>query len=136
MTTELWYLFWSALLLSVLWIPYVIGLGKSKGPLQPEEYVKLRETDDLPYWVKRANRAHINLVEQFGAFAAFVVIAHLAKVSTSLTVLAAAVFFWARLAHAIVFLFGLSFLMIRTVIFTVSFLALLVFAWEIVTKAG
>ncbi len=136
MTTELWYLFATAVLLAVLWIPYVIGLGSSMGPLQSDEYRTLRDTQSVPYWVKRANRAHVNLVEQFGAFAALIVIAHLAKVSTSLTVFAAAAYFWLRLAHALVFLAGWGFLMIRTVIFSLSFLSILVLAWEIATKAG
>ena len=32
MTTELWYLFLSAVVLSCLWIPYIAGVVKYEGP--------------------------------------------------------------------------------------------------------
>ena len=135
MTTELWYLYLTSVLVAVLWIPQVVGQVLSKGFLTPDDYRKLRDIDTMPDWVRRANRAHVNLVEQFGAFAGLIVIAHLAKISTDLTVYAAAVFFWARIAHAIVFISGFAQFMARTVIFTVAWLALLVLAWEILSRA-
>ena len=81
--------------------------------------------------MRRANRAHINLVEQYGAFAGLVVIAHLAGVHDAVTVWCVIVFFWARIAHAIIYISGFSQFSARTVVFTVGFLALLVYAWEI-----
>lgn len=135
MTTELWYLFLSSVLLAVLWIPNIAGQVMNGGLLTPEDYRKLRNIDDYPDWVRRANRAHINLVEQFGAFAGLILVAHLAGVSNGATQLAAAVFFWARIAHAIVFISGFGQLMARTVIFTIAWLALLVIAWQIVAGA-
>lgn len=128
MTPELTYLFLTALLLAVAWIPHIVGQVLSKGLLTPDDYTNLREQSEFPAWVRRANRAHINLVEQFGAFAAFVLIAHALGVSSSTTVAAAAVFFWARVAHFVVFLAGVKVLMARTLIFTVAWLALIVFA--------
>lgn len=135
MTTELWYLFLSSVLLAVLWIPNIAGQVMNGGLLTPEDYRKLRNIDDYPDWVRRANRAHINLVEQFGAFAGLILVAHLAGVSNGATQLAAAMFFWARIAHAIVFISGFGQLMARTVIFTIAWLALLVIAWQIVAGA-
>ena len=79
MTTELWYLFLTTILLTILWIPYIVGSVQTAGPLTPEEYRTGRNVE-FPPWVRRANRAHINLVEQFGAFAGLVVIAHLTGV--------------------------------------------------------
>jgi uncharacterized MAPEG superfamily protein len=134
MTTELFYLFVTSFLLAILWIPHIIGQVLTKGLLRPEEYINLRNDEGLPAWVRRANRAHVNLVEQFGAFAGLVVVAHLAGISNATTAIAVAVFFWARLAHTVVFLFGFSRLMARTVIYTVSFLSLLVLAWQIATN--
>ena len=131
MTTELWYLFLTTVLLIILWIPHIIGQVINGGLLSREDYTKLRNVDDFPDWVRRANRAHVNLVEQFAAFAGLMVIAHLLQVSTSTTVLAATVYFWARVAHAVIFIAGVNVLMARTLIFTVSFLALLALAWEI-----
>ena len=98
------------------------------GPLTPEEYRSGRKAD-LPAWVRRADRAHVNLVEQFGAFAGLVVVAHLAGLTNGTTAVCAAVFFWARIAHAILYLAGIPY--VRTGVFTIGFLALLVFAWQI-----
>jgi uncharacterized MAPEG superfamily protein len=128
MTTELTYLFFSALLLSMAWIPHIIGQVMTSGLLTPDDYGNLREQSDFPAWVRRANRAHINFVEQFGAFAALVLIAHSTGVSSPTMVLAAAVFFWARVAHFVVFVVGVRILMARTMIFTIAWLAIVVFA--------
>ena len=135
MTPELWYLFYTTILLTVLWIPHIIGQVMTAGLLTSEDYKNLREQSQFPAWVRRANRAHINLVEQFGAFAALVVIAHLAGISNEMTVLASGVFFWARTVHAVVMLAGIGVIMLRTLVFTVSFLSWLVFAWQILSAA-
>ena len=99
MTTELWYLFLTSVLLTVLWIPYIIGSVQTAGPLTPEEYRVGRHVE-FPHWVRRADRAHVNLVEQFGAFAGLVVVAHLTGVHNALAVWCVIVFFWARILHA------------------------------------
>ena len=136
MTPELTYLFLSALLLAVAWIPHIVGQVMVGGLLTVDDYKNLREQSDFPAWVRRANRAHINLVEQFGAFAALVLIAHSLDVTSSTMVLAAAVFFWARIAHFVVFMSGIGFLMARTIIFTVAWLAIMVFAWGLWQGVG
>lgn len=132
MTTELWYLLLSSILLAALWIPYIVGVVKFEGQLTPEDYINLPENENSPVWVKRANRAHINMVEQFGAFAGLVLVAHAAQVSTTATATAAAVFFWARIVHAIIMLSGFSKFSARTLSFVMAFLSLLVIAFEIV----
>ena len=134
MTIELWYLFLTSVLLTVLWIPYIIGSVQTAGLLRPEEYVAGRNVE-FPNWVRRANRAHVNLVEQFGAFAGLVVVAHLAGVHNSLAIWCVAVFFWARILHAIVYIAGVTQFSARTVIFTIGFLALVVYAVDIFANA-
>jgi uncharacterized MAPEG superfamily protein len=129
MTTELFYLFLSSILLTVLWIPTIVGQASTAGPLTADEYRFGRKNTDFPHWVRRADRAHINLVEQFGAFAGLVVVAHFAGVSNAVTEWCAAIFFWARLAHAIIYMAGIPYL--RTAVFTVGFLSLLVYAGTI-----
>src|SRR5947207_15656733 len=100
MTTELFYLLLTAILTGVLWIPVVIGYVLSRGPLKPSDY-KVAPTSPLPAWVNRANRAHVNAAENLTTFAPVVLIAHVAGVSTPVTVACAAVYFYARLAHAV-----------------------------------
>lgn len=134
MTTELFYLLLTALLTGALWIPVVIGYATARGPLKPEDY-RVAPTSPLPAWVNRANRAHMNAVESFAPFAAVVLVGKLAGISTAVTVAAAAVFFYARVAHALIHISGFSLFMARTIVFTVGWLALMTFAVELLRQA-
>jgi len=130
MKYELLYLLLTVILTGVLWIPVVIGYVITRGPLKPGDY-KVAPISPLPPWVNRANRAHINAVENLATFAPVVLIAHAAGVSTSTTVIAAAVYFYARTAHALVHITGFSQFNARTVLFTVAWIAFLTFAIEL-----
>ena len=134
MTTELMYLLLTAIFTGVLWIPVVIGYVMSRGPLKPADYI-VAPTSPLPDWVNRANRAHINAVENLVPFAAVVLIAHAAQISTAVTANAAAVYFYARTAHAVVHITGFSHFFARTVLFTVAWLAFMAFAVELLRRA-
>ncbi len=133
MTTELFYLLFTALLTGVLWIPVVIGYVMTRGPLKPSDY-KVASTSPLPAWVNRANRAQINAVENLATFAPVVLIANAVGVSTSITVASAAVYFYARAAHAVVHITGFSLFRARTVLFTVAWIAFVTFAVELLLK--
>jgi uncharacterized MAPEG superfamily protein len=134
MTTELFYLLFTAILTGVLWIPVVIGYVLSRGPLKPSDY-KVASTAPLPDWVNRANRAHMNAVENFATFATVVLIAHAVGMSTSITENCAAVYFYARAAHAVIHISGFGLFMARTVIFTVAWVAFVTFAIELLRHA-
>ena len=134
MTTELCYLLLTALLTGVLWIPVVIGYVMSRGSLKPSDY-KVAPTAPLPAWVNRANRAHVNAVESFAPFAAVVLIGHAVGVSTSITVASAAVFFYARAAHAVIHISGFSLFRARTVVFAVAWAAFMTFGVELLRQA-
>jgi uncharacterized MAPEG superfamily protein len=134
MTIELYYLFLVALLTGVLWIPVVIGYASSRGPLKPIDY-KVAPTAPLPAWVNRANRAHLNAIESIVPFAIVVLIANAAGVSTSVTEISAAVFFYARAAHAVIHISGFSLFMARTIAFTVGWIAFMTFAVELLRQA-
>lgn len=129
MTDDLTYLAWTALLTAVLWIPYIAGQVMTNGFLTPTNY-RDPAPREVPLWGQRANRAHMNAVEAFAPFATLVIVAHLASVANEATAMWAAVFFWARLAHVIVYLLAVPFL--RTIIFTVGFIAVLGIFYEIV----
>ena len=134
MTTELFYLLLTTILTGILWIPVVIGYVKTRGPLKPEDYV-VAPTSPLPPWVNRANRAQINAVENLVTFAAVVLIAKAAGISTPLMANAAAVYFYARLAHAVVHITGFSQFRARTILFTVAWLAFMTFAVDLLRHA-
>ena len=79
--TDLSYLAWSAFLCSVLWLPYVLERIQSQGLGNVLTYP---ENPPAPAaWAQRAQRAHLNLVENLPAFAALVIIAHLTDCSLS-----------------------------------------------------
>ena len=134
MKTELLYLLLTSILTGVLWIPVVIGYVVSRGPLTPADY-KVAPTSALPAWVNRANRAHLNAVESFAPFAAVVLIAHATGVSSAATETCAAVYFYARVAHAVIHISGFGHLMARTVVFTVAWVAFFVFAVMLLLRA-
>src|SRR4051794_39941671 len=115
------------MLTGVLWIPVVVGYVSSGRRLSPDTY-KVASTSPLPAWVNRANRAHVNAVENFAPFAAVVLIAHATTVSSTVTVSCAAIYFYARLAHAMVHISGFGHFFARTVIFTVAWLAFVTYA--------
>jgi uncharacterized MAPEG superfamily protein len=127
MKTELVYLLLTAVLTGLLWVPVVIGYVSSRGPLTAEGY-RVAPTSPLPPWVERANRAHLNAVENFAPFAAVVLAARLVGVSTPTTVTCAAVYFFARLAHALVHISGIGHLKARTLLFTIAWLAFMTYA--------
>ncbi len=134
MTTELVYLTLTAMLTGVLWIPVVIGYVSARGALQPSDYKKA-PTSPLPDWVNRANRAHLNAVESFAPFAAVVLVGRAAGISDAATAASAAVFFWARLAHALVHVTGFSSFRARTLLFTAGWCAFMAFAIDVLRHA-
>jgi uncharacterized MAPEG superfamily protein len=134
MKTELLYLLLTAILTGVLWIPVVIGYVTSRGPLTPADY-KTPPTSALPDWVNRANRAHLNAVESFAPFAAVVLIANATGVSTGATAACAAIYFYARLVHAVIHLSGFGLFKARTIVFTIGWIAFIAYALIVLMSA-
>ena len=129
MTTDLDYLAYTAMLTGALWIPYVIAQVVTNGFLTPRNYVDPTPRP-LPLWGKRADRTLMNAVEVFAPFAALVLVAHVAGKANASTAFWAKFFFWARLSHAVVYLAGIPY--IRTVIFTLGFVALFGLFWQVI----
>ena len=129
MSTDLKYLALTAILTASLWIPYVVAQVKTNGPLQPENYIDPTPRP-LPDWGKRANRTYVNAVETFAPFAALVIVAHLAGKANAMTAFWATCYFWLRLAHAAVFLLGLP--LVRTILFTLGYIAVAGIFWEVI----
>ncbi|HWR87648.1 MAG TPA: MAPEG family protein [Acidiferrobacterales bacterium] len=134
MKIELFYLLCSALLTGSLWIPVVIGYVLTRGLPTADDY-RRAPSSPLPDWVNRANRAHLNAVESFAPFAAVVLAATAAGTSNAVTESCAAVYFYARVAHAVVHIGGFGLLMARTLAFTVAWIAFAIFAAEVLHRA-
>ncbi len=125
LTTELRLLTYTAFICLVLWIPYILAVIKVRGLSRAVGYPS-GGSEDLPAWGQRAQRAHLNLVENLAPFAALVLVAHAIGLSNEATVLGAQLFFWARIAHIVFMLAGIPWL--RTAAFAVGLIgSLLIF---------
>ena len=123
MTRELFWLTLTVILTGVMWLPYVLDRmmvrGLTKSMANPS-----RSDRPQSEWANRMMFAHDNAVENLIIFAPLVLILNAADYSTKWTVLACAVYFWARLAHVIIYAMGVP--VLRTVAFTVGFVAQIV----------
>jgi len=120
MTRELFWLTLTVILTGVLWIPYTINRSQVRGLMGAMANPSRGDKPHAP-WATRLMFAHDNAVENLVIFAPLVLILNALDYSTTWTALAAAVFFWARVAHVIVYTLGLP--VFRTAAFTVGFLA-------------
>lgn len=84
---------------------------------------------EITGWAGRARRAHLNMVENLVLFAALVLIAAAAGKANATTAMGAMIFFWARLAYAIIYLIGIPWL--RTVAWFVSVIGMAMIAWAL-----
>lgn len=128
MTPELYWLALSAIFLLVCWFPYIVNRSLVRGPARA---LGNPRPDDEPHspWADRAQRAHQNGVENLVVMATLVIVAHLAKISSSTTVLMVQLYFWARIAHYVVFTIGIPYA--RTLTFFLGWIATAWFALAI-----
>jgi uncharacterized MAPEG superfamily protein len=120
MSGELQWLTWTVILTGVLWVPYILDrivvrglLGAMANPSPADKPQSL--------WAQRLQKAHFNAVENLVIFSTLVLTLQLMHHSTQSTVLACAVYFWARLVHAVVFTAGIP--VVRTLAFAAGFVA-------------
>ena len=131
MSKELMWLTFTVILTGVLWIPYVLDRAMVRGLMgsmaNPSPALKPQSP-----WAQRLQAAHYNTVENLVVFASLVFILHAINHSTESTVLACAIFFWARLAYVVVYTFGIPGL--RTLAFVAGFVAQVMLAVAIFGK--
>jgi len=84
---------------------------------------------ELPGAAGRARRAHLNMIENMVLFTALVLIAAVAGKANATTAMGAMIFFWARLAHAVIYVAGLPWL--RTVAWAVSVVGMVMIACQL-----
>jgi uncharacterized MAPEG superfamily protein len=119
-TTELYWLTLTALMTALFWVPYVLnrvaatGLGGTLAGSAPD-------AGKLAEWARRAIRAHTNAIENLAIFAPIVLTAHVLGISNPATKAAVVVYFFARLAHFVVYSAGIP--AARTLTFTAGWLA-------------
>ena len=115
---ELYWLVFTITMTALLWIPQIVHsifrVGPKKAFLYPDQAAK-----EYADWAIRAKAAHNNAVENLIIFAPLTLIVLLLNVSTQLTALAAAIYFFSRALHFIMHIIALP--LMRTVCFLVGF---------------
>lgn len=115
---ELRWLTLTLLLTACLWIPYILQLIVQLGPVQ----AVWDPTGAHPHeaaWALRAKRAHYNAIENIAVFAPLTLLVAGLGLGDGMTAAAAAINFFARLAHYVIHVLALP--VIRTIVFLVGF---------------
>ena len=127
--TELGILTCLMILAVSLWIPFIVGTGSDPGAV--DGFGRPHDPTTLKPWVARANRAHLNLLEQAMPFAVLVLIIDRLDGFTALTYWTAIAFFWLRIAHAIGMISGIAKMPVRPLIFTAGWICCLIMAYSV-----
>ncbi len=117
MTTELFWLTATVLMTALMWMPYILNRIAVRGLIGALANETPQSPPHAP-WAQRAMAAHKNAVENLVVFAPAVLVAHLAGVSGGVTTTAAMLYFFARLAHYVVYTAGIP--VARTLAFAVG----------------
>ena len=128
MSKELTWLALTTILTGLLWVPYILDRIKVRGLMAAMANPSRNDKAQSP-WAQRLYFAHTNAVDNLVVFAVLVLILDAAGKSSAATAAACAVYFWARLAHAIIYAAGIP--VARTLAFAVGFVAQIVLALAI-----
>ena len=140
MTDALYWLILNATAMLLMPLPYVfeavsrLGVARALGYSQDLTSGGFERPGETPApWAQRAYRAHRNAVENFPIFAALILIAHVANVGTGLDLVAqgAMVYFFARIAHYVVYTAGIP--VLRTLAYVITVGAMLAMAYVLLT---
>lgn len=128
MTPDLKFLVWSAVLTFLQMAVAAIGANMAVG--LPALAGNREGLPPIEGWAGRAARAHRNILESLVLFAILVLVAHLTQRANAQTALGAAIFFWARLAYAVIYLIGIPWL--RSAVWAVSVLGLVIILAQLI----
>jgi uncharacterized MAPEG superfamily protein len=117
MSPELRYLALVAALTALLWVPYILNEIMVRGLVDAVGYPA--SPKPLAPWAQRLKSAHYNAVENLVVFATLVLIASAAGIHHPAVATAAAVYFWARVVHALAYTLAVPW--VRTLSFVVGF---------------
>ena len=84
---------------------------------------------EITGWAGRARRAHLNMIENLVLFAVLVLITVAAGKANATTAMGAMIFFWGRVAYAVIYVAGIAWL--RTLAWFVSVIGMAIIAYEL-----
>lgn len=132
MKTEIYWLVCTVTMTGLIWVPYILNRLKEMGPWTA---ISNPNADPTPkaLWAKRMMAAHRNAVENLAIFAPLVLALAAADISSPLTTQACMLYFYARLAHLVVYTLGVP--VLRTVTFAIGFGCQMLLAYQLLMMA-
>jgi uncharacterized MAPEG superfamily protein len=124
--TDLHWLAATCLMVAMFWVPYVLYRMKEKGIVGAMTNPDPTEVP-IGNWATRARAAHSNAVENLVLFASLLLVANTLGLSGDFSLLMAQLFFFARLAHFVVYSAGIP--VVRTLTFAAGWMATIGVAW-------
>ena len=125
LTPELYWLTLTVLMTGLMWVPYIINRVVEQG-MGFALWDPQGETKTQHAWAERMARAHNNAVENLIIFVPLVLTLQFTQLNNELTALACSIYFFSRLAHYVVFSFGVP--VLRVLAFMISVAAQLALA--------
>lgn len=122
-------LVWSVALSLALIVPYACAFNWRFG--LAEGFGNRDTPRQMTGWAGRAQRAHRNMLESLPAFAALVLAAQATGKFSALTGFAAQLFFFARVAHALIYIAGIP--VLRSVAWLTGLVGLILLVIAILT---
>lgn len=118
LSKELYWLILTVLMTALFWVPYILNRMLEQGILHalwdPQGHTETKRE-----WARRMMQAHANAVENLVIFVPLVILVQMTGVNSTVTASACMVYFFARLAHYLVFTFAVP--VLRVVAFLVGF---------------
>ena len=131
MKTEIFWLTLTIIATAIFWIPYILN-RIAEHQLVPALRNPNRDARPKSEWANRMMYAHENAVENMVLFAPLVLLIHVLGLSSEITLIASMVYFFARIAHFVLYTLGVPYL--RTIAFFVGFLSQMTLAVTIVNS--
>ena len=129
MATEFAYLVWTGILTMLIRIPWMFQKVALRGVVKVSGFPT--DSEPLTGWAHRVWVAHEDAVQNLVVFAILIAGLHVLGESNVWTQAAAAAYFWARLAHFVVYALGVP--IAKSVAFAVGYGAQLLLAWQLIT---
>jgi uncharacterized MAPEG superfamily protein len=105
MSAEIYWLTLSTVLTALLFMPYGLNRAVRYGLSRMAIFPPMGDDPFEAPWAHRAYRAHMNAIECLVTFAPLAIAVHVTGVSNEITQTACAVYFFARVAHAPIYIF-------------------------------
>jgi uncharacterized MAPEG superfamily protein len=128
MSIELTLLIWSVALTFIQMLVAVSGATLEFG--LPELAGNRETLPPATSWAGRAFRAHHNMLESLVLFGVLILVTEITNKNSAMTGLGAQLFFWARVAYAVIYVIGLPW--VRTGVWGLSMVGLILIFLQLV----